>query len=162
MGIETTRHFTATTYVVCDGATALHDHPRLGIKIPPGGHVDRGELPHETALRETKEETGLSVELIDDSPTIDAPAGRSLPQPRHLMLYDINVYDDGAVGHQHIDHVYFAVAEDRTIEPEDGEVGPDAWEWYTKSELRASSIDRDTVEIGIEAIETVAGTIDRD
>ena len=56
--METTRHFTATVYLVNDGATALHEHPTLGIRLPPGGHVDRDELPHEAGLREVHEETG--------------------------------------------------------------------------------------------------------
>ena len=76
--METTRHFTATVYVVNDGATALHEHKRLGIHIPPGGHVDRDELPHEAALREVREETGLEATLLDDTPTVRAaPARRS-------------------------------------------------------------------------------------
>ena len=39
--METTRHLTATVYVVNDGATALHDHARHDVRIPPGGHVER-------------------------------------------------------------------------------------------------------------------------
>ncbi|MFO7833730.1 MAG: NUDIX hydrolase, partial [Halohasta sp.] len=39
--METTRHFTSTVYIVHEGATALHHHDRLGIRVPPGGHVDR-------------------------------------------------------------------------------------------------------------------------
>ncbi len=65
--METTRHFVATVYVVNDGAVALHRHERLGIRIPPGGHVDRDELPHEAGLREVREETGLDPELVDDT-----------------------------------------------------------------------------------------------
>ena len=42
--METTRHFTATTYVVEGDAVALHEHERLGKWLPPGGHVDRDEL----------------------------------------------------------------------------------------------------------------------
>lgn len=159
--METTRHFTATLYVVNDGATALHRHPRLGIRIPPGGHVDRDELPHETALRETYEETGLRAELVDDTAEIDAPAGETLPRPRHQMLYDIDVFPDGRVAHQHIDHVYFARVDSRRIDPAgDDEESADAWDWYTAAELEASDVDSDTVEIGIEAIKTVSAAVD--
>ncbi|QDX41246.1 NUDIX hydrolase [Salarchaeum sp. JOR-1] len=150
--METTRHFTATVYVVHDGATALHEHARLGIRIPPGGHVDRDELPHEAGLREVCEETGLDPTLLRDAPDVPAPAGEALPRPRYQMLYDINVHPDGTVGHQHVDHVYFATVDGREIDPADGEEGPEAWDWYTPRDLRESGIDADTREIALEAI----------
>ena len=153
--METTRHTTATIYIVNDGATALHRHRRLGIRIPPGGHVDRDELPHEAGLREVREETGLDPTLVDETTAVEAPAGCALPRPAHVMLYDINVHPDGHVGHQHIDHIYYASVERREIDPVPGEAGSDAWDWFTKAELRKSDIETDTVTIGIEAIETV-------
>lgn len=157
--METTRHFTATIYLVNDDATALHEHPKLGIRLPPGGHVDRDELPHEAGLREVYEETGFNAELVSSVPDIDPPDGRALPQPEYQMLYDIDVHPDGKVSHQHIDHVYFARVESRDIVPEgDDEPGSEVWTWYTPEELRTSDIDTDTVQIGCEAIETVETT----
>lgn len=154
--METTRHFTATVYIVNDGATALHRHRRLGIRVPPGGHIDRDELPHEAGLREVTEETGLDATLVADIGDIDAPAGEALPEPRHMMLYDINIHEDGTVGHQHIDHIYFARVDSRDIDPDgDDEEDADIWDWYTADELEAIGIDPDTVQLGIEAIETI-------
>ncbi|WP_336036764.1 NUDIX domain-containing protein [Halobacterium yunchengense] len=152
--METTRHFTATVYVVNDGATALHDHDRLGITIPPGGHVDRDELPHEAGLREVREETGLEPTLLGDAPDLPAPDGFALPSPRYQVCYDINVHEDGAVGHQHVDHIYFARVPSRRIDPADGEPGPAVWDWYDRTDLRrADHLDDDTVQIALEAIE---------
>ncbi|MXR22501.1 NUDIX hydrolase [Halobacterium bonnevillei] len=151
--METTRHFTATVYVVNDGATALHEHDRLGIRIPPGGHVDRDELPHEAGKREVREETGLNPTLLGDAPDLPAPDGRALPTPRYQVCYDINVHGDGSVGHQHIDHLYFATVPSRDIDPADGEAGTDAWAWYAPADLRDSDLDADTIQIALEAIE---------
>ncbi len=151
--METTRHFTATVYVVNDGATALHEHDRLGITIPPGGHVDRDELPHEAGKREVREETGLDPTLLGESPDVPAPDGFALPSPRYQLCYDINVQEDGSVGHQHIDHVYFATVPSRDVDPADGEAGVDVWEWYDPADLRESDLDADTVQIALEAID---------
>jgi len=153
--METTRHFTATVYIVNDGATALHHHDRLGIRIPPGGHVDRDELPHRAGRREVREETGLEPTLLRETAAIDPPAGEVLPQPAHMLLYDINIHPDGRVGHQHIDHIYFGAVDSREIDPADGEADPSVWEWYTRRDLRESDLDSDTVAIGCEAIDAV-------
>lgn len=154
--METTRHFTATTYVVNDGATALHHHDRLGIHLPPGGHVDRDELPHEAALREVREETGLEAELVSTAADVAGPRGRALPDPAHMMLHDINVHPDGTVGHQHIDHLYYARVDDRRIDPAgDDEADPDRWEWYSPADLRANEFAADVVDLGCEAIAVV-------
>ncbi|ELZ91525.1 mutT/NUDIX family protein [Haloferax mucosum ATCC BAA-1512] len=154
--METTRHFTATVYIVNDGAVALHRHERLGIRIPPGGHVDRDELPHEAGLREVREETGLDPTLVDDTDSVPAPDGEVLPHPRYQMLYDINVHGDGSVGHQHIDHVYYARVGSRDIDPAPGEADPDVWGWYDPTDLRESDLDEDTVQIALDAIEVVS------
>ncbi|RJX48060.1 NUDIX domain-containing protein [Halonotius pteroides] len=156
--METTRHFTATVYIVNDGATALHRHAGLEIRIPPGGHVDRDECPHEAGRREVREETGLDPTLHRETAELTPPAGEVLPQPAHMLLYDINTQPDGTVGHQHIDHIYFAAVESREIEPEAGEAPADRWAWYTPTALHNSDLDPDTIAIGCEAIETIDNT----
>ena len=156
--METTRHFVATVYVVNDGATALHRHPKLGLRLPPGGHIDRDELPHEAALREAREETGLDPTLVPTGPRYESETARSIPSPQHLLLEDINVHPDGTVGHQHVDHVFFARVESREINPNGkDEVAADGWKWYDRSALREADLDEDVAEIGVDAIETVSG-----
>ncbi|PSP30882.1 NUDIX hydrolase [Halobacteriales archaeon QH_10_67_22] len=153
--METTRHYTATTYVVSEDAVALHEHGRLGKWLPPGGHVERDELPHEAALREVREETGLDVELLAPTDDIASPTVDSLPQPQHLQLADVNVHDEG-VGHQHVDFVYYARASNRDVDPASGERAADAWGWFGVDELEDDRFDSDVATIGRQAIETVA------
>lgn len=160
--METTRHFTATVYVVHDGATALHEHERLGMWLPPGGHVDRDELPHEAAKREAREELGLDVELLTETGDIESPHARSIPKPQHFLLEDINVHD-GNVGHQHIDFVYYGRVNSRDIAPEPGEAVADAWEWFTAAEIeeRTDLLEPDVRHPAIQALETLSELTDR-
>ncbi|USZ68456.1 NUDIX domain-containing protein [Halorussus salilacus] len=154
--METTRHFTATVYVVHDGAVALHHHDRLDMWLPPGGHVGRDERPRETARREVREETGLDVDILEPETGLAVEAGRELPPPEHVMLFDIDVYPDGEVGHQHVDFVYFGEAENRDISPADGEASADEWEWFGREDLRRfDGLTSEVVELGAEAIERV-------
>jgi 8-oxo-dGTP pyrophosphatase MutT (NUDIX family) len=124
---EVTRHFTATTYVVRDGNVLLHRHRRQGIWLPPGGHIERDELPSEAARREIEEETGLSLQLHSEieaeslSREMDALV---VPQPAFILVEDINPY------HQHIDFTYFARAPEGA-EPE----GASGFSWFAPGEL---------------------------
>jgi 8-oxo-dGTP pyrophosphatase MutT (NUDIX family) len=154
--METTRHFVATVYVVNDGAVALHEHEKLDMWLPAGGHIERDELPHEAAKRETREELGLDVELVaPESAGLASETARSIPKPQHFLLEDINV-SDGEVGHQHIDFIYYGRAESREIDPGSGEAPPEAWAWFTPDELAGNEmLPADVREAGQRAIGAV-------
>jgi len=156
--METTRHFVATVYVVNDGAVVLHEHEKLDMWLPPGGHIDRDELPHEAATRETREEIGLDVELIAPQDSLDSSTATSIPKPQHFLLEDIDVCD-GEIGHQHIDFVYYGSAPTREIDPAPGEAPADAWEWFTETELEENGklFADDVQEAGKRAIRAVDG-----
>jgi 8-oxo-dGTP pyrophosphatase MutT (NUDIX family) len=154
--METTRHFVATVYVVHDGATALHHHDKLEMWLPPGGHIDRDEIPHEAAAREVREELGLDPALVAPEADIDSETVESMPRPQQFLLEDINVCE-GEVGHQHIDFVYYGAVDSREISPADGEQPAADWEWFSAADLRAAGdrLPADVVEIGQRAIKTV-------
>ena len=154
--METTRHFVATVYVVNEGATALHEHGKLEMWLPPGGHLDRDELPHEAAVREAREELGLTVEIVTPTGDLRSETARSLPQPRHLLLEDIDGWN-GEIAHQHVDFVYYGRVGSRDIDPGPDEVAATAWEWFTPEQLRANAnrLPADVVEAGQRAIEAV-------
>ncbi len=154
--METTRHFVATVYVVNDGATALHPHDKLDMWLPPGGHIDRDETPHEAARREVREELGLEVDLVAPQDGVDSPTVESIPKPQHFLLEDINTAG-GAVGHQHIDFVFYGRAESRAIDPGPGEQPAADWEWLSSAGLRdrADELEEDVVAVGQRAIDAV-------
>ena len=153
--METTRHFVATVYVVNDGATALHEHDKLDMWLPPGGHVDRAETPDEAAVREAREELGLTVDLVAPEGDLSSPTVRSIPRPQHFLLEDIDVCD-GEVGHQHVDFVFYGRVDSREVDPGPGEQPAADWAWFTPAELREHpDLEPDVREIGQRAVETV-------
>jgi 8-oxo-dGTP diphosphatase len=60
------QHFTASAVVIFVGHVLLVHHRRIGAWLPPGGHIDEFELPHQTAVRETFEETGVEIEVLSE------------------------------------------------------------------------------------------------
>lgn len=98
---ELIRHFVATVFIVDNGKVLLLWHKKMQMWLPPGGHIEDGELPDEAAVREVREETGLEIQLIPPE-TLKFPGVRMLHQPLFVQLEDI------APGHQHIDLIYLA------------------------------------------------------
>lgn len=105
------RHFTATTYVLDGkGNALLLFHPKLRTWLPPGGHLDSGEIPHEAAKREVMEETGVDIEFIDETPIhFKTPNAYSCPRPFHVLVESIPQHKDTAA-HQHVDLIFVAKA----------------------------------------------------
>jgi 8-oxo-dGTP pyrophosphatase MutT (NUDIX family) len=140
------RDFTATTFIVHAGRTLLLLHRKLGIWVPPGGHIDPNELPHEAALREVFEETGLHAELLTTGMTLGHV--EVLPQPHCILLEDIEP------GHQHIDLIY--VAKVASAEVAHAEREAKTARWYSWEELAEPEIAEDIRVLGRQAIEACA------
>ncbi len=104
MSERMSRDFTVAVFVVCQGKVVLHRHRKLGLWLPPGGHIEQGELPDEAALREVMEEAGIAVELVGERGLdLDYPGQPvQLVRPEGIQLEQIGP------DHQHIDLIYFA------------------------------------------------------
>jgi 8-oxo-dGTP pyrophosphatase MutT (NUDIX family) len=64
-------------------------HIKSGLWIPPGGHIDKGETPQETAVRECKEELATTINGADLT-LIDCSYAPIMNRPncsRHLDLW---------------------------------------------------------------------------
>ncbi len=126
-GRETSgRHFTVAVFVVWEEKVLLHLHRKLGMWLPPGGHIERDELPDAAAVREVLEETGLPVRLAGEKrEDVEDPV--QLHRPAGVQLENIGP------GHQHIDLIYFAVpagptkVQESFNEDKVGWYGPEDW-----------------------------------
>jgi len=139
------KHLTATAFVVRGDATLMHWHKRLGQWMPPGGHVDPDEEPHEAALREVMEETGLACEVVPTGEQHGFAYPRQLPTPVAVLLEDIPAGKD--VAHQHIDLIYFV----RPLADGHGQVDDPTLRWVTEAELRESA-PMDVAGCGVSAV----------
>ncbi len=120
-----TRDWAVSVFVVWNGQVLLHHHRKLGLWLPPGGHVEVGELPDEAAVREVLEEAGVAVELVGER-AVDAPGPRQLIRPRGVQLESIGP------GHEHIDLVYLA----RPLPGYGGDLagGEGGFGWYSRAQ----------------------------
>lgn len=130
--VSLVRHFTSTGFVVQDGATLLHRHPKLDMWLPPGGHVEENEDPVQAVLREVEEETGIVAEVVPTGGVDGAPAiPVQISPPITILIADIDDPVDGF--HQHIDFIYVC----RPATPVTGV--PDGWLWVTEQELASGA-----------------------
>lgn len=94
--------FTVAIFVVHDGKVLVIHHRKLDRWLPLGGHIELDEDPEQAALRETREESGLDVELLGERPPTTGPGTRALIGPRYLDIHRISDT------HEHIGMIYFA------------------------------------------------------
>jgi 8-oxo-dGTP pyrophosphatase MutT (NUDIX family) len=153
MGSERTgRHFTVAVFVVFEGKVLLHRHRKLGMWLPPGGHIERDELPDDAAAREVFEETGIRVELVGEKrEDIEDPL--QLHRPAGVQLENIGP------GHQHIDLIYFArptgpaEVKDEFFTEKVGWYGPEDWDG-----MRVNDEVRGWCERALAALGTAQGS----
>ncbi|HEY9679499.1 MAG TPA: NUDIX domain-containing protein [Drouetiella sp.] len=109
------RHFTASAVIIAQNHILLVHHRRIGAWLPPGGHIEDGEMPHECAIRETMEETGVEIEVISPTmPVTNDPDAFILPSP--LCVHAVKATEKG-VDYYHIDMVFLGRAKQSTDLP---------------------------------------------
>jgi 8-oxo-dGTP pyrophosphatase MutT (NUDIX family) len=107
-------------------------HPRLGMLLPAGGHVEADETTAEAALREVLEETGLRIRLLPPL-SMPVPPGTphiAVPAPWWILEMQVPADRHEPRPHVHVDFIYVAVAEQVTAGPAAHQV-----EWLSAAEV---------------------------
>lgn len=128
--------FTVGAAIVHRGKVLLVDHPRYGMWLMPGGHIELTEDTDEALLREIREETGLrpdDIEVIAERVRPDdAGDAKPLWVPRWMNIHPANP------PHRHIRLIYLVRAKTDRIAL-DGKEHNDI-RWFTSDEMNDPSI----------------------
>ena len=142
------RTLTASIYVVYGNKVLLHMHKKYKTLFPLGGHMSPNEVPHETAIREVLEESGLQVELYNNDREFNLGRVIQLHKPMHVLLEN--------VGHEveNIDFIYFAIANNDKLDPAIGE--SKEFYWFSKENIENSDqIKPHVKEMALDALNTI-------
>lgn len=146
---QLTRDFTVAVFVVHDGHVLLHPHPKVGLWLPPGGHIDAPELPDEAAIREVREEAGIEIELVGERgvPLDDDDMPLQLIRPEGIQLETITP------DHQHIDLIYFARVVDAPVGRLPEVLSP--MRWLRESEFSTVPLNEEVLAWANRALEKI-------
>lgn len=142
------RTLTSSVYIVYEGKVLVHMHKKHKTLFPLGGHMEANEVPHETAIREVFEESGLSIKLYNADAKLELGRVIQLHKPMHILLEN--------VGHEveNIDFIYFAIANNNKLEPASGE--SKEFYWFSKDDIKNSEKMKPHVkEMALDALNTI-------
>lgn len=129
--------FTVEVFCVYAGRVLLRRHDKFGIWLGVGGHVELDEDPCEAAHREVREEVGLEIELLGESPVPADPRSgeyRQLVPPAFLHRHRVSA------NHVHVVLTYFARALSDTVVA-GGIDRSDEWRWASREDLDHPDLD---------------------
>jgi ADP-ribose pyrophosphatase YjhB (NUDIX family) len=142
-------HFTATGFVLnpVKNKILFIFHKKLQIWLPPGGHIDAGELPHDAVVREVFEETGIESVIqapVYDLDLIGYQEEAQIPAPLYVLHEHIPAWGNKPE-HMHYDFIYVLDAKNTTVNPALEEV--DHVHWFTLSEILECQTTKGTKNI---------------
>lgn len=121
--------YTVTVFIVNKiGKVLLVNHPRYGMWIPMGGHIELDEDPEQALYREIEEETGLKVKILADKPNFKSKVVKPVLTPNYVDVHEANP------PHKHISFIYFALSKSDNFVKSDEHTD---MKWFSKAELNS-------------------------
>jgi 8-oxo-dGTP diphosphatase len=120
------RHFTATGIVFSPQKEILMiKHKKLQVWLPPGGHVEKDELPEDAVLREIYEETGIIAKIysMKQKLSLSSKHCKELERPFVILLEDMEC--NGL--HVHIDMFFLCIALNKELVLQQSEISDIGW-----------------------------------
>lgn len=124
--------FVVSVFIVHKERVLLVHHKRYDEWLPIGGHVELDEDPAQALHREIREECGLRVTILAETPRIAHRGVKPLPTPAYMDVHRISRE------HKHIAFVYFAVAASDRVKLHERE--HHEYRWVSRSELGTAKL----------------------
>ena len=140
--------FTVEVFIVHKDKVLLRMHDKVKKWLGPGGHIELTEDPVEAAIREVKEEVGLTVELIGGE-QLGIPPDDILP-PIALNRHHVTP------AREHVNLVYFAVSSTDVIAPMAEEDRSDECRWCTAEDLEKMDVLPNTKAYSLAALKRLS------
>ncbi len=143
------RHATVAVFIVHQHKTLLHWHAKHSMWLPLGGHVDPNESACEAAIREAKEEAGVTVELYHPRLALAKADEHIKPLVSPVHVQNEIIGPD----HEHIDYIFYGKTLNFETQPEyaDMKLG-----WYGQEELSSLPLADDVRAYALEALTLLA------
>lgn len=137
------RAFSVAVYARRGDRVLVIEHRRLKTWLPIGGELEAGETPLEAAVRELREETGLTGRFRSLAGALDGvPAG--------LIGYEEHVAGSKGL---HMNFVFVTEVDDTAEVVPNDEFG--AWRWVDRAELECLESPLNVRQFGYLALDAV-------
>ena len=126
---------TVAGYVIFKNKILLIHHRKLNLWLPVGGHIDKNETPDKALIREIKEETNISIKILNKSTIpLEGNVKTNLAIPFHVNVHSVG-------DHDHVGFFYLCEA----INPEKLKINQELknYAWFTKKDLNQKHISID-------------------
>lgn len=142
------KSMTASVYVVYKNKVLLHNHKKYKTLFPLGGKMSEDEVPHQTAIREVYEESGLKIKLYNNEDSLNLGSVVQLRNPMYTLLENVGKEVEN------IDFIYFARATTNEVNPQKGE--SKELYWFSEEEIEGNDdIKPHVKEMALKALNTL-------